>query len=385
MAYEVETIHDNNGGIIKEITYSDGKIWMINEYEKGEEVKQTMYSYDGKPMVTTEYENGEEVKITGYNNDDGKIIYITEYEDGEEVKSTHYNDGKIFSITEYEDGEEVLRTSYSDGKISLIHESENGEEVKMTHYNDGKISSIYEYEDGEESRSTSYENGKLFILSESENGEETLNIVYKDNQIFRYTKSKDGEVINAYDYEYEDGKLLNIIDYDDENYKTIIFENDRIKEIEEYEDNKLINTIKYENIIDANELENKYISDLNNYTKIYNPDKILEDIQRTDKKGKNAGYIYVLVNSSIKGMVKIGKTTRDPEERAKEISATTGVATPFVVAYECHFNDCSKAEKYIHNFLEEKNHRTSKQREFFNISSSQAIKVIIKAKEELDN
>ena len=31
------------------------------------------------------------------------------------------------------------------------------------------------------------------------------------------------------------------------------------------------------------------------------------------------GYVYVLMNPSLQNMVKIGKTTREPEERAKEL------------------------------------------------------------------
>jgi hypothetical protein len=37
-----------------------------------------------------------------------------------------------------------------------------------------------------------------------------------------------------------------------------------------------------------------------------------------------AGYIYVLENETIPGLVKIGSTERNPEDRAKELM-TTGV------------------------------------------------------------
>ena len=46
--------------------------------------------------------------------------------------------------------------------------------------------------------------------------------------------------------------------------------------------------------------------------------------ERTSK-----GYVYVLINSSMPNLVKIGKTTKDPNERVKELSSATGVATPF--------------------------------------------------------
>ena len=60
----------------------------------------------------------------------------------------------------------------------------------------------------------------------------------------------------------------------------------------------------------------------------------------------SSGYLYVLANSSIPGLVKIGKTTRLPSERADELSRVTGVATPFIVVYEDYFDDCAAAESF---------------------------------------
>lgn len=89
------------------------------------------------------------------------------------------------------------------------------------------------------------------------------------------------------------------------------------------------------------------------------------------------GYVYVMINSSCEGLVKIGKTTKDPEERAKELSSATGVATPFKVVYKRLFNDCSLAEALIHRLLEERGYRVNKSREFFSIDISEAIDVIL--------
>ncbi|MBQ2364557.1 MAG: GIY-YIG nuclease family protein [Alistipes sp.] len=89
------------------------------------------------------------------------------------------------------------------------------------------------------------------------------------------------------------------------------------------------------------------------------------------------GYVYVMINPSCEGLVKIGKTTKDPEERAKELSSATGVATPFVVVYKRLFNDCSIAETLIHRLLEERGCRVNKSREFFSIDISEAIDVIL--------
>lgn len=95
----------------------------------------------------------------------------------------------------------------------------------------------------------------------------------------------------------------------------------------------------------------------------------------------NNGYIYVLMNPSLQNMVKIGKTTRTPEERAKELSSNTGVPTPFVVVYSYLFEDCTLAENFVHTYLETKGYRVSSNREFFEIPINEAVDSVIKAKE----
>ena len=41
------------------------------------------------------------------------------------------------------------------------------------------------------------------------------------------------------------------------------------------------------------------------------------------------GYIYILSNPTFKELYKVGKTSRDPYERAEELSSATGIPTPF--------------------------------------------------------
>ena len=91
------------------------------------------------------------------------------------------------------------------------------------------------------------------------------------------------------------------------------------------------------------------------------------------------GYVYVLMNPSMDNLVKIGKTARSPEERAKELSSTTGVPTPFVGVYESYFESCSKAEEFVHTSLENKVFRRSSNREFFEIPINEAIDAVIMA------
>jgi hypothetical protein len=94
------------------------------------------------------------------------------------------------------------------------------------------------------------------------------------------------------------------------------------------------------------------------------------------------GYIYAMVNQSIEGLVKIGKTTREPEARAKELSQATGVATPFYVAFSVVVSDCTGAEAFAHALLEQGGFRTSPSREFFQVPLKQAIEALLVAERE---
>lgn len=90
-----------------------------------------------------------------------------------------------------------------------------------------------------------------------------------------------------------------------------------------------------------------------------------------------AGFVYVLVNSSMPGLVKVGKTSRPPSERAEELSGVTGVPTPFVLVFEQFFSDCDLAEDYVHAELERRGLRQAQNREFFRAASSDVIRIIL--------
>ena len=85
-------------------------------------------------------------------------------------------------------------------------------------------------------------------------------------------------------------------------------------------------------------------------------------------------YVYVLVNKSVPNMVKIGMTTTTPDQRARQISAATGVATPWisVFSYACYRSDL--LEEDIHQHLREC--RVNHKREMFAIDSHTAQRVI---------
>lgn len=89
----------------------------------------------------------------------------------------------------------------------------------------------------------------------------------------------------------------------------------------------------------------------------------------------NSGYIYVMSNESMPGLVKIGRANRAPDERALELNST-GVPKPFQVDYQILVEDTVSIERQIHQLLESQGFRTSNQREFFQISVDDAIAFI---------
>jgi hypothetical protein len=93
------------------------------------------------------------------------------------------------------------------------------------------------------------------------------------------------------------------------------------------------------------------------------------------------GYVYVLANSSMPNIVKIGKTNRTPSERAQELSKVTGVPTPFIVVYEKLVGDPEGMESFVHTFLADKGYRLSENREFFTAPVSVVIDAILQAPE----
>ena len=95
------------------------------------------------------------------------------------------------------------------------------------------------------------------------------------------------------------------------------------------------------------------------------------------------GWVYVLINPSMQGLFKVGYTYRDAEERAIELSANTGVPTPFVVVFKYECTNPIQVEKLVHDFLSAKSKRISDKREFFEGDPSIAIEQIIRLSSEM--
>lgn len=86
------------------------------------------------------------------------------------------------------------------------------------------------------------------------------------------------------------------------------------------------------------------------------------------------GYVYILVNDSMPGLIKIGKTTRNSRTRARELSNSTGVPTPFTIAFELSSEKYEKLESEIHIKLAK--YRVSQNREFFKYPVDEAIRLL---------
>ena len=86
------------------------------------------------------------------------------------------------------------------------------------------------------------------------------------------------------------------------------------------------------------------------------------------------GYVYILVNPVFPNYVKIGKTTKDPEVRAKELSYGTGIPAPYGVAWDAFVSNCDEVERLIHQRLAHA--RARNDREFFAIPLRKAVSLL---------
>lgn len=88
----------------------------------------------------------------------------------------------------------------------------------------------------------------------------------------------------------------------------------------------------------------------------------------------NPGYVYILINPSMPGLIKIGCTRMDCRGRARKLY-TTGVPTPFEVAFEVFSDDHEVLEDQIHAKLSD--FRPNKDREFFRYPLKDTINLLI--------
>lgn len=80
-------------------------------------------------------------------------------------------------------------------------------------------------------------------------------------------------------------------------------------------------------------------------------------------QGDESGMVYLLVNRSMPGLVKIGRPSRSVDTRVRELSTATGVPTPFEVILDLFVRDSAKAERLVHKNLAP--YHIAANREFF--------------------
>ncbi len=85
------------------------------------------------------------------------------------------------------------------------------------------------------------------------------------------------------------------------------------------------------------------------------------------------GSVYVLTNSALSNVVKIGYTTRSAEKRARELSGT-GVPGKWQVAHEISTGSPKQVEKTVHQKLSRQKVRDGG--EFFEVSPEKAARVV---------
>ncbi len=94
------------------------------------------------------------------------------------------------------------------------------------------------------------------------------------------------------------------------------------------------------------------------------------------------GFVYVLTNAAMPGMVKIGFTMKMPTERAAELS-TTGVPQPFEVEYYCLVEEPASLEAQVHRAMAAA--RQNADREFFKASVAEAVSGILASAKSVEH
>lgn len=105
-----------------------------------------------------------------------------------------------------------------------------------------------------------------------------------------------------------------------------------------------------------------------------------EDIQQENEEDTDkSGYVYGISNPSMPGLIKIGMTTRTPENRLKNANKSRGPfgpPTPYKIEFAKKVCDACYCEKIIH--IELQDYREDPKREWFKVSLEKALKTIDK-------
>ena len=84
--------------------------------------------------------------------------------------------------------------------------------------------------------------------------------------------------------------------------------------------------------------------------------------------------MYILLNPAFPRHIKIGRTTRNSQRRAGELSRQTGVPDDFIVLYDELVADAEQVERLLH--MRFSAYQTKKNKEFFQIPPKEVIKAL---------
>ena len=90
------------------------------------------------------------------------------------------------------------------------------------------------------------------------------------------------------------------------------------------------------------------------------------------------GWVYIIENDAMPGLVKVGYSTKDPALRAKELD-NTGVPHPYRVVYDALVRDPRQVEQQVHAALVDYKDR----KEWFKCTAFMAHKIIRKVAKEI--
>lgn len=99
-------------------------------------------------------------------------------------------------------------------------------------------------------------------------------------------------------------------------------------------------------------------------------------IRARPSTGSEDGYVYVLSNPSMPGLVKIGFTERHPRSRAEELR-TSGVPTAFVLEHALRSSFARRIEAQAHRLMRDE--RVATDREFARLSPKAARDLVARA------
>lgn len=96
--------------------------------------------------------------------------------------------------------------------------------------------------------------------------------------------------------------------------------------------------------------------------------------KKARKSKSTGGFVYLLTNAAMPGLVKIGMTRRHPLERVRELNSSTALPLPFKIVSAVETKNAVALEKSIHTTLSKQ--RENGRREFFRISVPEAEKAM---------